>query len=308
MIFALFFISCTDKYDKYRKVPDYITEASGPDKAYFEAYDEALKLWNISLEELYIPTTKGIAHVIVSGPKNTEPIVLLHGMNASSTMWYPNIEALSKSYRVFAIDLILEPGKSHLQNDIESIGRVADWYQEVLSILELDSFHLIGASRGGWFAVDLALKNREKIKSLILLSPAQTFTWIRPSTELLKNAVTLLFSKEKQIEQSLESLSIDVANIDEVYLRQYKIGMKKHSGNKFMIDMRPFSYPELNSLQMPVLTLIGDDDMINGKGTVEIANRLPKGQGEVVRNAGHFLSIDQAGKVNRRMLDFLKLP
>ena len=308
LIFSVFFICCTDKYHKYQNVPDYITKASGLEKAYFEAYDEALKLWNVSLEELYIPTTKGIAHVIVSGPKNTEPIVLLHGMNASSTMWYPNIEALSKSYRVFAIDLILEPGKSHLQNDIESIGRVADWYQEVLSILELDSFHLIGASRGGWFAVDLALKNREKIKSLILLSPAQTFTWIRPSTELLKNAVTLLFSKEKQIEQSLESLSIDVANIDEVYLRQYKIGMKKHSGNKFMIDMRPFSYPELNSLQMPVLTLIGDDDMINGKGTVEIANRLPKGQGEVVRNAGHFLSIDQAGKVNRRMLDFLKLP
>src|SRR5690606_7039193 len=103
-----------------------------------------------------------------------EPLVLLHGMNASSTMWYPNIESLSKNHRVFAIDFILEPGKSYLSHDIERIEKVSDWYEEVLLALELDDFHLIGASRGGWMAVQLALNNQEKIKSLTLLSPAQT--------------------------------------------------------------------------------------------------------------------------------------
>jgi pimeloyl-ACP methyl ester carboxylesterase len=306
LTFFVLGIGCTEKYDKYKNPPEYIIKPTAANKAYFEAYNATLELWNVPYEELYIPTTNGIAHVIISGPKNGEAVVLLHGMNASSTMWYPNIEALAKNHRVFAIDFILEPGKSYLYNDIESVEKVTAWYKEVLFALELDSFHLIGASRGGWLAVTLALQDQEKIKSLILLSPAQTFTWIKPSTDLIKNIITLFSSKEKQIAQSLESMSSNVANINEAYLKQYKLGMEMDSENKFVTSMKPFSNSELKSLQMPVLVLIGDDDMINERRTVAIANTLPKGKGEVIKNAGHFLSIDQAANVNEKMLDFLK--
>jgi len=303
--FLVLFMNCTD-YDKYKKTPEYITKATSLNATYYKAYDETLKLWNVSFEELYIPTANGIAHVIVSGPKHAEPVVLLHGMNASSTMWYPNIESLSKNHHVFAIDFILEPGKSHLNNDIESVEKVTDWYNEVLNVLDLDSFHLIGASRGGWLAVNLALNNQRKIKSLILLSPAQTFTWIKPSRDLFKNIFSLLSSKEKQTEQILKSMSNNIANINEAYLKQYKLGTELESENKFVTSMQPFSNDELKSLQMPVLVLIGDDDMINNEKTVEIANMLPKGKGEVIKNLGHFLSIDQAETVNKKMLAFLK--
>ena len=306
LAFFVLCVGCTDKYDKYKNPPEYITTPSASNAAYFEAYDQTLKLWNVPYEELYIPTTNGIAHVIVSGPKNADPVVLLHGMNASSTMWYPNIESLTKNHRVFAIDFILEAGKSYLSNDIESVEKVTAWYKEVLFALELDSFHLIGASRGGWLAVKLALNDQKKIKSLLLLSPAQTFTWIKPSTDLLKNIVRIFSSKERQIEQSLESMSSNVANINDAYLKQYKLGTELESENKFITSMQPFSNDELKSLQMPVLVLIGDDDMINEKRTVAIANMLPKGKGEVIQNAGHFLSIDQAETVNEKMLEFLK--
>ncbi|WP_055444941.1 alpha/beta fold hydrolase [Lacinutrix himadriensis] len=306
LIFSVLFVSCTSKYDAYKKIPDYITKADASDKAYFEAYDKTLKLWDVAFEELYIPTTDGVAHVIVSGPENAEPVVLLHGMNASSTMWYPNIEALSSNHRVYAIDFILEPGKSYLYTDLDSVDHVIDWYQEVLFALDLDRFDLIGASRGGWLAVNLALDNQKSIKSMILLSPAQTFTWIKPSMDLFKNIATLLSSKEKQIAQSLESMSSNVPNISDAYLEQYYIATEKDSVNQFMSSMQPFSNKELKSLQMPVLVLIGDDDMINEKRTVEIANMLPKGKGEVIRNAGHFLSIDQAEVVNAKMLGFLE--
>ena len=302
----LLFTNCADKYADYKKVPEYITDASPSKEAYYKAYDKTLSLWDVSYEELYITTTNGIAHVIVSGPKNAEPLVLLHGMNASSTMWYPNIGSLSKNHRVFAIDFILEPGKSYLYNDIESVEKVTDWYEEVLYVLDLDQYHLIGASRGGWLAVTLALNNQSKVKSLILLSPAQTFTWIRPSMDLLKNIITLLASKEKQIEQSLESMSENVDKINDAYLKQYTLGLDLESENKFITNMRPFSNDELESLQMPILVLIGDDDMINTEKTVEIANSLPNGKGEIVQNAGHFLSIDQAEVVNEKMRMFLK--
>ncbi|MBC6998537.1 alpha/beta hydrolase [Cytophaga sp. FL35] len=297
--------SCTDKFSAYRKVPDYITKASSIDSLYYEAYDQTMNLWNVDYEELYIPTTDGIAHVLVSGPKNREPVVLLHGMNASSTMWYPNIQALSENYRVFAIDFLLEPGKSKVYDEVENVEKAIDWYEEVLFVLELDNFHLVGASRGGWMAVNLAFSNQKRIKSMILLSPAQTFTWIRPSKDLFKNIVKLFSSKEKRIEQTLESMSTDVTHIENSYIQQYKLGLETDSENEFILSMRPFSTNKLQTLQMPVLVLIGDDDIINESKTVKIANTLPKGKGEIINNAGHFLSMDQAEEVNKRMLEFL---
>lgn len=302
----IFFIGCTDKYAKYKKTPSYIAEASAAKKAYYDAYDETLALWDVPYEELYIPTTNGIAHVIVSGPKNAEPVVLLHGMNASATMWYPNIGALTKNHRVFAIDFILEPGKSHLYNDIESIEKVIDWYNEILFVLELDSFHLIGASRGGWLAVHLALNNQKRIKSMILLSPAQTFTWIKLSPDLFESIIALFSSKETQNGQTLKSMTSNMANIRDAYLKQYNLGRALESKNKFITSMKPFSNKELESLQMPVLVLIGDEDIINGRRTVELADELPNGKGEVISGAGHFLSMDQAEMVNEKMVNFLK--
>lgn len=47
-----------------------------------------------------------------------------------------------------------------MTTDFNSINDITSWYQEVLWALKLDSFHLIGASRGGWFAMDLALNSK----------------------------------------------------------------------------------------------------------------------------------------------------
>lgn len=298
--------SCADNYKTYKITPEYITRAPATKAAFFKAYDETLKLWKVDYDELYIPTSKGTAHVIVSGPKKGEPVVLLHGMNASSTMWYPNIQSLSKNHRVFAIDFILEPNKSLLTHDIERLEGVSDWYEEVLQVLELKRYHLIGASRGGWMAVQLALNNKKQVQSITLLSPAQTFIWIRPSVDLFKNITALFSSKEKQIEQTLESMSVNAAKISDVYIKQYKLGLELVDENKFVSSMQPYSNEELQSLQMPVLVLIGDDDMINEQKTVEMANTLPQGKGEVIKNAGHFLSIDQAEVVNEKIVAFLK--
>lgn len=303
----VFFASCEKEYMKYTKKPEYITNPQPAFKAFFKAYDEALSLWDIDYDELYIPTSYGTAHVVVSGPRNGEPLVLLHGMNASSTMWYPNAKALADDYRVFAIDLIIEPGKSFKTVEFKEVEQITAWYEEIFKALELESYHLVGASRGGWIAVNLALHDQKKIKSMTLLSPAQTFIWIRPSMNLLKNIVNLLSSPEKQVSRSLETLSSNPGNIDKKYLEQYYIGIKKDSINTFMMDMMPFSNKEIQSLSMPVLLLIGDNDMINNEKSIRLVKEgVLKGEGYIIPNAGHFLSIDQAETVNKKITDFLK--
>jgi hypothetical protein len=40
--------------------------------------------------------------------------VLLHAMGITATMWLPNAEELSSEHRVYAVDIIGDPGRSRL--------------------------------------------------------------------------------------------------------------------------------------------------------------------------------------------------
>lgn len=303
----IFFSSCKEEFGDYTKVPNYISNPNAEQKEYYKAYDKVLKEWRVDYKELYIPTSHGIAHVIVSGPKKGTPVVLLHGLNASSTMWYPNVKALTQKHRIYAIDIIVEPGKSYMTKKLDSIDEITDWYQEVLWALKLESFHIIGASRGGWFAMNLALKNSKEIRSMVLLSPAQTFMWIPPSVDILKNIGGVFTSKEKQAENSLKTMSNNVENMDKNYRQQFYMSIEKDTLNKFMMQMTPFSKKDLQSIKTPVLVLIGDNDIINTKTSIQQAEKhLSHGKGEIIPNAGHFLSVDQASIVNKKIVEFLK--
>ena len=285
---------------------EYIEEVKPEDREYYKAYDKALTLWKTPFHELNIQTSLGNAHVIVSGPKNAEPVVLLHGMNASSTMWYPNIKALSQNHRVYAIDYLLEPGKSQINGEVKDMSEIMNWYNEIFDQLKLEKFSLIGASKGGWLAVNIALHQRSRIRNMILLSPAQTFMWIRPGSEILSDINYTLSPKRKHLRRVLETMSVNVDKIEQAYIDQYFIATQKAKNSKFILQMTPYSDDELKSLTMPVLLLIGDHDIINKEKSIEQAKELlPHSETGIIKNAGHFLSIDQSEIVNTRILDFL---
>ena len=296
----------TEEYSEFKIEPDYIANPSPERQEYFNAYNKTLKDWDVDYEELYVNTSKGIAHVVISGPKDGEAVVLLHGMSASSTMWYPNAKALADEYRLYAIDLLIEPGKSYKTVDLKNINEINGWYQEIFNELKLDSFHIIGTSRGGWLATDYALQNKNT-KSIILLSPVQTFIWMPPSKGLLKNLLNIFHPKEKRALRTLETLSNDPSKINKNFIEQSRLALENDSLNKFMLQMKPFSKKNFQSLEMPVLVLIGDRDLFNTKKTISIVEKyIPQGQGEIIVDSGHFLSIDQTELVNQKILDFLR--
>ena len=68
--------------------------------AYLAAYDAAMKLWPVPYEEMDIPGRFGMTHVVVSGPQDAPPLVLLHGYMATLMMWSLNIVDFSKNYRL----------------------------------------------------------------------------------------------------------------------------------------------------------------------------------------------------------------
>ncbi len=99
-----------------------------------------------------------------------EPLLFLHGtqgLNGDE----PGIEALSANFDVIAPD---HPGfgKSDLAAVVDDIGDLALFYLDLLDALALDKVHVVGQCIGGWLALEIAIRNTHRIKSLVLVNSA----------------------------------------------------------------------------------------------------------------------------------------
>ena len=166
-IILLLLVSC--EAAKEKEINDYVFKRKSDKKSYINSYNKSLQLWDVPYKEENVVTSFGTAHVIVSGPNDGKDLVLLHGMDASSTMWFPNIKALSKNHRVYAIDFLNEVGKSQSTEKSLSKEEIVSWYTEIFNHYKLKEFAVIGASKGGWLATLLASQKGNKIDKLILL-------------------------------------------------------------------------------------------------------------------------------------------
>lgn len=284
----------------------YTEKITDENKKFYRAYNKAMKLWKTPFHEVNVPTRFGNAHVTVSGPKNGKKLVLLHGLNATSTMWYPNIVDLSKDHRVYSIDFLLDPSKSQYNNEAESLKATMLWHDDIFKKLNLDTFSIIGVSRGGWLAVKLTLERKYEIEKLILISPAQTFTWMPHSVNMMKNINYSFVPKKKKFREILGTLSTNVDNINQSFIDLHFLAIRNAHVSTFLIEMRPFSDAKLKTLDMPTLVLIGDQDVFNEEKSLKNARELiPNVETHMLKNAGHFLSFDQASEVNNLMLQFL---
>lgn len=292
---------------KEAKFNDYIFETKSEKQSYLSAYNKALKLWDIPYTEENVKTSFGTAHVIIAGPKNAKSLVLLHGMDATSTMWYPNIKALAKNHRIYAIDFLMEPGKSTLTAKPLSSKEIVIWYNEIFSFYKLKQFDIIGASRGGWIAALLASEKTNSIDKIVLLSPAQTFKFIDKVRKTSSALLLKLFPSEKKFSKTLQTFSTHPENINPIYKRQFYLANKYAKSNSSMLKMRPFSDEELQSITNPVLVLIGDHDVINSEESLTRAQKfLINCKTQTIKDAGHFLTIDQAKITNDAIIKFLE--
>lgn len=304
-VLSLFLKGCNTTKDT--KIDDYVFKRKQEKSKYIKAYNETLKLWKIPFQEENIKTSYGTAHVIITGPKNAEPLILLHGMDASSTMWYPNIKALSKNHRVYAIDFLMEPGKSVSCGETISKEETITWYNEIFKHYNLKKIKLVGASRGGWLATLLASQDNHIISKMVLLSPAQTLENLDKMHKASSALMFKLFPNKKKLENTLNAFAFYPEKIHPIYKNQFFLANKFAKTNMSFIQMQPFSKEEIEKITIPVLIMIGDNDIVNSQKSLEKGNELlPKGEMVTIENAGHFLTIDQPEVVNQKIIDFLE--
>jgi len=286
--------------------PYYIFDSTDKKELYINSYNNTLKLWDVPFEEIDVETNFGIAHVIICGPKSGEPLVLFHGTDASSTMWFPNVREFSKEYRVYAIDFPLEAGKS-VSNRIKLTNKqTALFYNEVFTHFQMKNINLIGISRGGWLVTYLALQHSTAVKKIVLLSPAQTFGYVNNIGKVLSGVNLKMFPSTKSTTRFFNAFSHTPDKINTLFREQLYLAYKYGNSRPRLLNMWPFSKEELKSLQIPVLLLVGDHDIVNDQKTfVKARKYIPNIETAVIKDAGHFLSMDQPDSTNKIIVEFL---
>ncbi|MGA4848455.1 alpha/beta fold hydrolase [Streptomyces sp. G5(2025)] len=161
--------------------------------AFRAAYDAVLAKWPEGTATRTVPTPFGRTHVTVHGPAGGAPLVLLPGGGATGLSWFANAAELSRAHRVFAVDLIGDPGRSvpAPERPIRTVTDLTAWLDALLDGLKIPAADLGGHSYGAWIALHYALRAPGRVRRLVLLDPTRCFAGFRPGY-LLRALPTLL--------------------------------------------------------------------------------------------------------------------
>lgn len=275
---------------------------------YVAAYEAALSLWPVPHESLRVATPFGSTHVVASGPPDAPPLVLLPMAATSATIWFANVSALSRAHRVYAADTLGDLGQSVAARPHRTRAAAADWLLGLLDALAVESAPIVGASYGGWLALNLALHAPERVERLALLAPAGSFAPLSLRF-VAAMAPALLAPSRRTVGKAAHALAARDFRIPEPLIDQLTAGFQNLRLRSWLGMALPVRFParELRQLNLPVLLLVGQHEIIYRPRAVlrRAARLLPDLDAELIPHAGHGLGLEQPGLVNRRLLDFL---
>ncbi len=135
-------------------------------------YDQKLNELAIAFEYIQVETSFGKTNVIVTGNPSAPPIVLVHGSNGCAPIALETYPNLSKSFRVFAVDVIAQPNKSSETRPSMNDQSYGKWMNEVITKLDIENVTMAGFSFGGLVILKTLEHNESNIKEVYLSAPA----------------------------------------------------------------------------------------------------------------------------------------
>jgi pimeloyl-ACP methyl ester carboxylesterase len=249
-------------------------------------YRRILKYWPVPCEQRFVPTSQGDTFVIVSGDPQAPSVVLFHGSGTNSAAWMRDVANWARHYRVYAVDMIGEPGLSAPSRPRLDSAAYAEWLDDVWAGLGLEAASIVGISLGGWLGLDFAIRRPTRVASLFLISPSGIGR--QNYGVLLKFAVLRMFGTWGLL-KSLELVSgkraaLPKPMVDAVLtvFRNFRPRMER---------IPRFSDADLAGLSIPVQVVVGAEDaLLNSQETRERVERhVRNGTVTYVDGAGHLL-------------------
>ena len=229
-------------------------------KEIFRLYDEKLNDLNINYRSIYVDTSYGKTHVLVTGESTNPPLVIVHGSNACAPISLECYPRLSLNYQVFAIDVLAQPNKSDETRLSMKDGSYGIWMNEVLTKLEITKVTMVGFSFGGLIILKTLIQNAQKIKEAFLASPAYIVNG-NPLKALFKIFIPMnlyMWTKnQKYVEKFLSAVFTD--------RDEFAIQFLSKAFLYFKMDFTPvptITKNEAQSIQTPITLIAAKNDVI----------------------------------------------
>lgn len=266
-----------------------------------DRYRQVLDQWPVPKTEQRIETRQGTTVVVSCGPENAPPVVLLHGSQANSAAWLPDVAEWSAAFRLHAVDMIGEPGFSAPVRPPLDGDPHALWLDDVFAGLGVAHAAIIGTSLGGWLALDYASRRPGFADALVLICPAGIG---RQKNFLLKALPLLLLGpwgasrmREMVFGPRPATLSPELNLISPLMEAIGEVVRPR------VVPIPRLSDAQLAGLEMPILAIVGGRDaLLDSRETRDrLRQHAPHGQVIFIEDGYHFLPGQGA-----RVLAFLK--
>jgi pimeloyl-ACP methyl ester carboxylesterase len=213
------------------------------------------------------------------------PLVFLHGAGGAPAV-LPFMEKLATRFDVVVPD---HPGygQSDEPEWLENIHDVAYFYLDFLARLDLKDVLLVGASMGGWMAMEIAVRSTARLKGLVLVAPAGVKApGVEPADIFLlspEEGARRLFYDQKFAEKRLAApLTPELIDV------QLK---NRHTTARLAWEPRlhdPHLPKWLHRIDVPVALVWGAQDRVLPVAmSSELTRLLPKASLHVIDGCGH---------------------
>ncbi|KAK1667102.1 hypothetical protein QYE76_055261 [Lolium multiflorum] len=250
-----------------------------------------------------------------ASPSSKPPLLLLHGFGGDAKWtWVQNFAALSSSFHVYAPDLVFFGSSSRSASPLRSVAFQARCSADAMRILGVPHYHIAGISYGGFVAYRMAaVEARECVGRLVIMTSA-----VAASTQ----EITALAAREEiAVEDALMPETVaglrrllcrimhspprlpDFLLLD--IIQMFADQRKERSELLRELLQKGVGIDLLPALNQKTLLLWGDKDQVF---PVDLGYRLQRHLGddcrlEIIKDAGHALQIEEAGKFVRQADD-----
>ena len=250
------------------------------------------------------------------GPVSKPAVLLIHAGIANLRMWDPQIPALSAGHHVIRFDT---RGFGQTRADDVEFSNRADALA-LLDHLGVARATLIGCSRGGTIAIDLAVDSPDRVAGLVVIGSGPSGF---PDTEL----TDVEDARFDEIDQAFEAQDwhrlarLEAAIWDFGPLRReedldpefvstaYALNRVNviHAEEKpVSIPLEPPAYDRVIDIDVPTLVTVGEYDMSEVLAAYEfLLTTLPNASGCVFRDSAHLPNVEHPADVERVLLTWL---
>jgi pimeloyl-ACP methyl ester carboxylesterase len=241
----------------------------------------------------------------ISFDKKKHTIILIHGAGQSHIVWSLTEKYLSnQGYNVFSLDL---PGHGNSEGEsLNSIEKIADWLEKVITKIGIDELTILGHSQGCLIALEYNCKFSKKVKNLIFVAGSYKLSVNQDLIDLslsgdMKSLNLIMkwgYGHSKQfiggnpLSKILGSTREirEILAIDLIACNNYKNGIKA-----------------IERIKCPTLFIFGElDKMITVDKGEEFAALVPNSKIHVIKNCGHMIILENAFEMREKVVEFLK--